>query len=300
MPMTETTRGPAQRSGAGEDMSAVWTEFKRTGSERLRNVLVERYLYLVKVIGNRIAARLPRSIDVQDLRSAGVFGLIRAIENFDVSRGTRFESYCATRVHGAILDELRAQDWVPRLVRNRADTYRRAFQAIRARLDRDPSTRELAEHLGLPDAEVETLRRDANLTNVYTLCREDENDDDPRMLRSLDVLVDDQSEVPFEELVTRDLAGSFAKVLTHAERTVVALYYHDNLTMKEIGGVLRISESRVCQIHTKTLKKLRAYLDGITNGVAAARGAAEPPARPAAAATPAPKPVRVPAPAPTV
>jgi RNA polymerase sigma factor for flagellar operon FliA len=251
-----------------EDMTAVWREFKRTGAERLRNRLIERYLYLVKVIGNRIAARLPRSIDVQDLRSAGVFGLIRAIENFDIARGTRFESYCATRVHGAILDELRAQDWVPRLVRNRAETYRTAFSALRERLGRDPSAREVAEHLKTSDEEVETLRRDANLTNVYTLCREDENNDDPRILRSLDVLVDERSQVPFDDLVTKDLAGSFAKVLTRPERTVVALYYHDGLTMKEIGGVMRISESRVCQIHTKTLKKLKAYLDGITNGPA--------------------------------
>jgi RNA polymerase sigma factor for flagellar operon FliA len=253
-----------------EDMTVVWREFKATGAEPLRNRLIERYLYLVKVIGNRIAARLPRSIDVQDLRSAGVFGLIRAIENFDISRGTRFESYCATRVHGAILDELRAQDWVPRLVRNRAETYRKAFAGLRERLGRDPSAREIAEHLGADDAEVETLRRDANLTNVYTLCREDENNEDPRILRSLDVLVDERSQVPFDDMVTKDLAGSFAKVLTAPERTVVALYYHDGLTMKEIGGVMRISESRVCQIHTKTLKKLKAYLDGITNGRAAA------------------------------
>jgi RNA polymerase sigma factor for flagellar operon FliA len=259
-----------------EDVTAVWREFKRTGCGRLRNRLIERYLYLVKVIGNRIAARLPRSIDVQDLRSAGVFGLIRAIENFDISRGTRFESYCATRVHGAILDELRAQDWVPRLVRNRADTYRRAFSTLKESLGRDPSAREIAVHLGQTDEEVETLRRDANLTNVYTLCREDENNEDPRILRSLDVLVDERSQVPFDDLVTRDLAGSFEKVLNASERTVVALYYHDGLTMKEIGGVMRISESRVCQIHTKTLKKLKTYLDGITNGPAAAAAGKKP------------------------
>ncbi|MHC5010260.1 MAG: sigma factor, partial [Planctomycetota bacterium] len=113
--------GPARRPlQRGPDMTPVWVEFKKTGDQTLRNRLIEHYLYLVKVIGNRIAARLPRSIDVQDLRSAGVFGLMRAIENFDLSRGTPFESYCATRVRGAILDELRSQDWVPRLVRNRA------------------------------------------------------------------------------------------------------------------------------------------------------------------------------------
>jgi RNA polymerase sigma factor for flagellar operon FliA len=290
----------ARRQGARdeEEVSLVWTEFKRSGDGTLRNQLIERYLYLVKVIANRIAARLPRSIDVQDLRSAGVFGLIRAIENFDTSRGTRFESYCATRVHGAILDELRAQDWVPRLVRNRADVYRKAFFALRSSLDRDPSTRELAVHLGLPDEEVEVLRRESNLTTVYTLCREDESNDETGQVRKLDVLVDHDSEVPFDELVTRDLAASLSKQLTQAERTVVALYYNDALTMKEIGRVMRISESRVCQIHTKLLKKLKEHLDGIANGTpspaarrAAAAGAAGERAPEAAPRAPLPAPV---------
>jgi len=266
----------AEPRRADEDMTLVWQEFKRTGDGLLRNRLVERYLYLVKVIGNRIAARLPRSIDVQDLRSAGIFGLIRAIENFDITRGTRFESYCATRVHGAILDELRAQDWVPRLVRNRAVEYRTAFTALRTRFDRDPSTRELAEHTGKTDQEVEDLRRESNLTTVYTLSRDDDSNDDPGQVRKLDVLVDRHSEVPFDEMVTRDLVDSLSKVLTQAERTVVALYYNDSLTMKEIGRVMRISESRVCQIHTKLLKKLAAHLASIADGPRVSPPAAPP------------------------
>lgn len=278
--LTPAVAGAASRQG--EDVTHVWCEFKQTGDEALRNVLVERYLYLVKVIANRIAARLPRSIDVQDLRSAGIFGLIRAIENFDTSRGTRFESYCATRVHGAILDELRAQDFVPRLVRNRADAYRSAFATLRARLDRDPSAREVGLHLGVSDEEAETLRRDANLSTVYTLSREDESSDDPSQLRKLDVLVDRDSEVPFDEMVTKDLAGALSMRLARVERTVVALYYHDGLTMKEIGYVLKISESRVCQIHTKLLRKLKAHLEGIVNGTA------RPAAAPRAGTRPAP------------
>ena len=181
--MSDEVRATPRESGLREDdeISEVWAEFKSTGDGHLRNRLIERYLYLVKVIANRIAARLPRSIDVQDLRSAGVFGLIRAIENFDTSRGTRFESYCATRVHGAILDELRAQDWVPRLVRNRADIYRTAFTALRANLDRDPCTRELAVHLGLarrrgrdaapreqPDDRLHALRARTSRTTTRT------------------------------------------------------------------------------------------------------------------------------------
>lgn len=269
-----------------DDITRVWRDFKRTGDGALRNALVERYHYLVKVIANRIAARLPRSIDVQDLRSAGVFGLIRAIENFDTTRGTRFESYCATRVHGAILDELRAQDFVPRLVRNRADLYKTAFAALRTQLDREPSTRELAVHLGVPDEEVEALRRDSNLTTVYTLSREDEGHEETTQARKLDVLVDRDSEVPFDELVTKDLAHSLSDHLTKVERTVVALYYHDGLTMKEIGIVLGISESRVCQIHTKLLRKLKTHLEGLV------RGDGRPAAAPAASA-----PSAVPAPA---
>jgi RNA polymerase sigma factor for flagellar operon FliA len=251
------------------DMTQVWRQFKKTGAKHLRDRLIERYLYLVRVIGNRIAARLPRSIDVQDLRSAGVFGLIRAIENFDISRGTRFESYCATRVHGAILDELRAQDWVPRLVRNRASSYREAHESLRRELDREPTARELAVRLGITDEEIEELRRESRLTSVYTLSRDDESGDDPHLLRKLDVLVDHDSQVPFDEMVTKDLAASLAGVLTQVERTVVALYYHDRVTMKEIGRVLGISESRVCQIHTKLLQKLKVHLDRIAEDPAA-------------------------------
>jgi RNA polymerase sigma factor for flagellar operon FliA len=138
---TATSRqAPRRKRRPGPDMSPVWRAYKATGDTTLRNQLVETYHYLVKVIGNRIAARLPRSIDVQDLRSAGVFGLMRAIENYDLERGTPFESYCATRVRGAILDELRAQDWVPRLVRNRAGLYNDTVARLRKRLGREPAT----------------------------------------------------------------------------------------------------------------------------------------------------------------
>lgn len=254
--------GPRRRT-TGAELTRLWRRFKKTGEESARNRLIEHYLYLVKVISNRVAARLPRSIDVMDLRGAGIFGLMRAIENYDLERGTPFESYCATRVRGAILDELRSQDWVPRLVRNRATLYNDALAALRRELVREPSVHEVAARLGLPLEETERLRREANLTTVFTLSPQDDREDDPRVLRRLDVLMDKDSEVPFEKLVAHDLAASLGKVLSDVERTVIALYYHENLTMREIGGVLAISESRVCQIHTKTLHKLKAHLDSI-------------------------------------
>ncbi len=254
--------GPRRRA-SGAELTRLWRRYKASGDEAARNGLIEHYLYLVKVISNRVAARLPRSIDVMDLRGAGIFGLMRAIENFDLDRGTPFESYCATRVRGAILDELRSQDWVPRLVRSRAASWNEAVVGLRRELAREPALHEVAERLGLPLAEAERLQREAQLTSVFTLSPHDERDDDPRVLRRLDVLMDKDSEVPFERLVAQDLASSLAKVLTPVEQTVVALYYHENLTMREIGGVLSISESRVCQIHTKTLQKLKAHLDAL-------------------------------------
>jgi len=260
-PTTSGSPAPRRRRRPGPDMSEVWVAFKATGDTDLRNKLVEAYHYLVKVIGNRIASRLPRSIDVQDLRSAGVFGLMRAIENYDLERGTPFESYCATRVRGAILDELRAQDWVPRLVRNRATLYAKAILHLRKRMGREPSNHEMASYLDMTVAEAEKLRRESHLTSVYTLCQQDDNDDDPRALRKLDALMDRESEMPFDKLIARDLSRALMETLTKPEGTVIALYYHEGLTMKEIGRVMGISESRVCQIHTKTLKKLKAHID---------------------------------------
>ena len=242
------------------EMQEVWEAYRATGDLALRNKLIETYLYLVRLIGNRIAARLPRSIDVEDLRSAGVFGLMRAVEKYDLTIGTPFESYCALRVRGAILDELRSQDWVPRLVRNRSSAYKKTHTKLKAELDREPAVHEVADEMGCTENEAAKLARESNLTTVYTLCQQDDRDDDPRGLRRLDILMDRRSQVPFERMVSIDLAKALVNVLTKAESTVVALYYKEGLTMKEIGRVMGISESRVCQIHTKTLKRLREHI----------------------------------------
>ena len=253
--------GAQRRRRRGPEMGETWRAYKLTGDPALRNELIEAYLYIVKMIGNRIASRLPRSIDVQDLRSAGTFGLMRAVENYDIELGTPFESYCAMRVRGAILDELRAQDWVPRLVRNRATTYGKALAELRKQLDRDPSDHETAAYMGVTVAEAEKYRRESNLTSVFTLCQQEDREDDPRVLRKLDALMDRDSDLPFERMVAQDLARRMVRVLQKPERTVIALYYDEGLTMKEIGRVMGISESRVCQIHTKTLRKLKKHLE---------------------------------------
>ena len=178
-----------------------------------------------------------------------------------LSAGRLLMSYCSTRVRGAILDELRSQDWVPRLVRNRASTYNKAVTHLRKELCREPSDHELAELLGSTHGETQKLRRESNMTSVYTLCHQDERDDDPRVLRKLDALMDRDSEAPFSKMVAEDLAQSVVGILSKPQQTVIALYYQERLTMKEIGRVMGISESRVCQIHTKTLARLREHLE---------------------------------------
>ena len=242
-------------------MRPVWEAYRATGDKALRNQIIETYLYLVRMIGNRIAARLPRSIDVEDLRSAGVFGLMRAVENYDLTLGTPFESYCAMRVRGAILDELRAQDWVPRLVRNRSTQYRKAHARLSERLEREPSVHELADEMECTVAEAAKLARESNLTTVYTLCQQDDRDDDPAWPAAPGRTDGSRrATCPSRSMVATDLAKALVTVLTKAESTVVALYYKEGLTMKEIGRVMGISESRVCQIHTKTLKRLREHI----------------------------------------
>jgi len=255
-----------RREALRERLRPLWVAYRASGDLALRNQLVEAYYYLVRLMANRVAARLPRSIDVQDLRSAGGFGLIRAVEQFDIHNGTPFESYGALRVRGAILDALRAQDWVPRLVRNRASTWRTTVEELRAELDREPMDHEVGERMGMTRAEAATLRRESNLTTVFTLSPQEESEDDPRMLRRLDALVDRGSELPLEHLVASDLAKAIVRVLTRAEQTVIALYYEEGLTMKEIGHVMGISESRVCQIHTKCLRSLKEHLDEAGHG----------------------------------
>jgi RNA polymerase sigma factor for flagellar operon FliA len=253
-------------------LQAMWREYKRTSSVSLRNQIIEQYLPLVDYLSERMAERLPRCVDVDEVRSAGVLGLMDAVEGFDLGRGIKFETYCSLRVRGSILDELRSRDWVPRLVRSRAALYEGAADRLRRQLGREPAAHEMAGTLDVPVEEVERLRRESHLTTVYNLAPQEDREDDPRMLRRLDVLMDRESDVPFDRLVAEDLARALVNVLDGPERTVIALYYYEGLTMKEIGRVMEISESRVCQIHTKTLRRLKARLDQV--GARARRAAA--------------------------
>lgn len=243
--------------------NTLWEEFRETGDVEIRNRLVEKYLYIVKYVSDRLQQKLPRSIPSEDIRSAASYGLIRAVENFDHRRGTRFETYCATRVKGAILDELRARDWVPRMIRNNTTKMKTAREELERELDREPTPAELAERLEVSREKVETMIRESNFVSMFTFSRcEEESKRGDSQERHL-IYEDKNSSAPFERIFLKDLSDHLMLSLTHREKMVVLLYYVEDLSMKEIGKILNISESRVSQIRTNTLSKLRNKVEEV-------------------------------------
>jgi len=245
------------------EVTNLWEEFRETGDVEIRNRLVEKYLYIVRYVSDRLQQKLPRSIPPEDIRSAASYGLIRAVENFDHRRGTRFETYCATRVKGAILDELRARDWVPRMIRNnttKMNVVRVDFERENGRL---PTPGEMAETLEVSREKVETMITESNFISMFTFSRcEEEAQRGDSEDRSL-IYEDKNSAAPFERIFLKDLSDHLMNSLTHREKMVILLYYVEDLSMKEIGKVLNISESRVSQIRTTTLAKLRNRVEEV-------------------------------------
>ena len=178
-----------------EDVSDVWVEYKKDQSnQELRNRLMERYLSLVRYNAERVWAKLPEGVDLNDLMSAGVFGLMDAIEAFDMDRGVKFETYCVPRIRGAMLDELRTMDWVPRLVRSKASKVEAARKVVEARVGRPPMEAEIAEQMGLPIQEFERMKSDASAVNLVSLEKKWYETDSYKDVREVDVVEDIKSE----------------------------------------------------------------------------------------------------------
>jgi RNA polymerase sigma factor for flagellar operon FliA len=246
---------------APEDVEQLWIEFKKDPSnQELRNRLVEIYLPLVKYNGERIWARLPEGVELDDLISAGVFGLMDAIDAFDLSRGVKFETYCVPRIRGAMLDELRTMDWVPRLVRSKASKLNEAIKTLEARLGRQPSEQELAEELQISVQELEKMMLDANAVNLISLNKKWYETDSYKDVREIDILEDKKGEDPTKRIQKNDLMRLVTKGLNRNERLIIILYYYEELTMKEIGATLDLSESRVSQMHSSIVQRLQNQL----------------------------------------
>ena len=246
---------------ASEEIAQVWRDFKADMSNQLlRNRLIERYLPLVRYNGERIWARLPEGVELDDLVSAGVFGLMDAIDAFDLSRGVKFETYCVPRIRGAMLDELRTMDWVPRLVRSKASKLNEGVKTLEAKLGRSPSEIELSAHMGLTVPELEKMILDANAVNLISLNKKWYETDSYKDVREIDILEDKKGEDPTRRIQKADLMRLVTKGLNRNERLIIILYYYEELTMKEIGATLDLSESRVSQMHSAIVQRLQSQL----------------------------------------
>ena len=246
---------------APEDVQQLWQAFKADQTNKdYRNRLVEQYLPLVKYNGERIWSRLPEGVELDDLISAGVFGLMDAIDAFDLSRGVKFETYCVPRIRGAMLDELRTMDWVPRLVRSKASKLGEAMKSLEARLGRPPTEIELSERMEISVAELEKLMLEANAVNLVSLNKKWYETDSYKDVREIDILEDKKGEDPTRRIQKNDLMRLVTKGLNRNERLIIILYYYEELTMKEIGATLDLSESRVSQMHSSIVQRLQGQL----------------------------------------
>jgi len=251
----------SQYKASPEQVKMYWEQFRKDRSEESRNHLMEHYLPIVKYSAERLYTKLPEEVDVDDLISAGIFGLMDAINAFDASRGVKFETYCAPRVRGAILDELRSMDWVPRLVRSRAHKLNEATQSLEATLGRKPEAQELAKEMKMSMREFDKIERDAHATGIVSLSRKWFETDSHKDVREIDVLEDKKSEDPLRSVQKKDLKELVTRGLSRAERLIIILYYFEEMTMKEIGETLDLSESRVSQMHSAILTRLKVQLE---------------------------------------
>ena len=242
------------------DIPQTWIEYKKNKTEALRNILMENYLHLVRYNAERIHVKLPDEVELDDLMSAGVFGLMDAINAFDIERGVKFETYCAPRIRGAILDELRSMDWVPRLVRSRAHKLDGASKQLEVELGRAPTNEEVAKRLKIPMPEYEKMAKDASAVGLVSLSRKWFETDSNKDVREIDVLEDKRGADPVREIQRKDLKDLITKGLSRAERLIIILYYFEEMTMKEIGATLDLSESRVSQMHSSILARLKAQM----------------------------------------
>ena len=248
-----------------EAIDAAWRCYvalpaETVSRQALRNRLIERYLDVVRFTAERLHKRLPSEVDVEDLMSAGLFGLMDAIDAFDPDRGVKFETYCAQRIRGAIFDELRAMDWVPRLVRSRTAKVERVRKAIEMEQGQKPTDAEVAKRLNVAPDEFEKLSRDSRPVSVVSMHRKWNDADAGKEGREVDVIEDARQDRPLDRLHRNDVQALLTKGLSRAERLILILYYYEEMTMKEIGLTLDLSESRVSQMHSSIIMRLKAQM----------------------------------------
>lgn len=245
-------------------IAQLWADFKATRTREARDRLIVHYSPLVKYVAGRVAVGLPQNVEQSDLVSYGVFGLIDAIEKFDTSRNIKFETYAISRIKGAIIDELRSIDWVPRSVRAKARNVEKAYAKLEAKLLRTPTDIELAEEMGITEPELHAIFNQVSFVGIVAL---DEmlavGSGERGEVASLGDTIPDRGEGPVAAYEVEEMKQILARAINRLgdrEKIVLTLYYYEGLTLAEIGEVLGVTESRVCQIHTKAVLQLRGRL----------------------------------------
>jgi RNA polymerase sigma factor for flagellar operon FliA len=270
-PRKAAARSPSAKTvtippAVDDELGLRWDAFKTSGDHEAREKLILHYAPLVKYVASRVATGLPSSVDQSDLVSYGMFGLIDALEKFEPGRGNKFETYAIPRIKGAIIDELRAMDWVPRSIRFKARELEKAQADLEAMLKRQPTEKELAERLGVSRRELHDMVAQISFVSVLAL---DEvvssGSDRGEQVSLIDTLADKGIDPTWglESQETRGLLAAAINSLSEREKIVVTLYYFEGLTLAEIGEILGVTESRVCQIHTKAVGGLRGQLSEV-------------------------------------
>jgi len=248
-----------------EDTKGLWQEYRRNRDEKLRDRLILTYAPLVKYVAGRLGSGLPAHVEEGDLVSYGLLGLIGAIERYDPDRDVKFETYAIARIKGSIIDELRALDWVPRSVRARARDIERAVAELESKLGRAPNDDEIATKLGLTEDELEDSLTEISRSSIAALDELWTVSAGGDQIALIDTIEDTAGPEPQSALAQTELREAMADAiarLPEREKLVVTLYYYEELTLREIGEVLGVTESRVSQLHTKAILRLKARLGG--------------------------------------
>jgi len=252
---------------AADQTQALWHEYRSSKDRELRDRLILTYAPLVKFVAGRVGASLPSHVDEQDLVSYGLLGLIGAIERFDPDREIKFETFAMARIRGAIIDELRSLDWVPRSVRTRARQIERAIAALEKELHRAPTDEEIAKKLGVTEEELDDSLLEISRSSVGALDELWSPSAGGDSIALIDTIEDESGpdpEVSLEQTEVKEALAESISDLPEREKLVVTLYYYEELTLREIGEVLGVTESRVSQLHTKAILRLKAHLSGAT------------------------------------
>lgn len=246
-----------------EEEYKLWKKYKRTKNRALKEEIVKRYLYLVKYVAGRVAIGLPPNVEFNDLVSYGILGLFDAINKYDVTQGNKFETYAVSRIRGSIMDELRKLDWAPRLLRKKAREIEKKSRELEDKLGRAPADDDVAKGLKISVNELNNIYSELSSTTFLSLDEVWQNDEGNKPISRLQTIEDSIHSNQFQFVhqgEVKELLANAIDELPEREKLVVVLYYYENLTLREIGEILNVSESRVCQIHTKVVLRLRAHL----------------------------------------